>query len=264
MNFYPEDYIVNVTVPFTDKNGAAVTPSAVTAALYDDDDVLVVDFGSVVFVPADGDVTITIPALYNSLGAGEIRVARILRVDLVTASGVITKIHSYVVEAEQRLAVMTNTFQSLEAAEILAIDIPNAAGWAAADEDQKRAALVEAFKRLTSIPMRCVPRDPVTGDPLPAEEWYVSREDWLETDSAAFAAFPSHFKRALKRAQFLEAAEILTNEVIGRKRRQGIISETIGESSVRFQGGKIDYGISTQAMAALAGYIHFNMRIARA
>jgi hypothetical protein len=41
------------------------------------------------------------------------------------------------------------------------------------------------------------------------------------------------------------------------------LSETIGESSMRISESMVDYGVSTETLAILAGYIHFNMRIGR-
>lgn len=263
MNFYPENATISLSVPFVDLIGNTITPTSVTAILYDGDDVQIVDMGQVVDVPTGDHANVVIASAYNILGVGEIRAIRNLRVSLITATETIERSFFYAIEAEQRLVVMVNTFQSLEMAELSAIELPNAFGWTAATDEQKRAALTEAYRRITAIPMRCVPRDAVTGELLPDEEWYIDRDEWGSIGENAFIAFPTHFKRVLKRAQLLEAAEILTNDVVGRKRRQGIIEETIGESSVRFSENKIDYGVSSLAMNALAGYIRFNMRIAR-
>ena len=144
MKIYPEDYTVSVTFPFTDLNGDAVTPTSVTAVLYNGGDEVVVDLGAITFAPGDTSVEIMVPAAYNVLGVGQLSAARILRVELATAAGVIRKSFAYIVEGEFRLAVMNNSFQTYEAAEIVARDIPNLNGWAAADFDRKCTAMIEA------------------------------------------------------------------------------------------------------------------------
>ena len=273
MKFYPEDYIVEVVVKFTDLNGVAVIPTAIKAALYDGSDALVVDFGSLPFDNSQDNHTISIPKEFNRLEDGEIRAARILRVGLETDAGTIPRAFSYAIEAEQRLVVLTNTFTTLEAAEFMALDTPNTSGWAIASEDQKRAALTEAYRRLTQIPMKfptytpggffdnyktIAPRDI-------AEETVIERDQWDELTLDEYdTKFPTHFKKALRRAQFIEANELLQGDNVAKKHRAGIVTETIGESSVTLRQGRVDYGIASETLRALTGYIHYNMRIKRA
>ncbi|OWZ90354.1 hypothetical protein B9J07_27585 [Sinorhizobium sp. LM21] len=279
MKFYPEDYIVEVVAKFTDLNGAAVTPTAVSAILYDGDDVEVVDFGSLPFDASSGEKTISIPKEFNRLVGSEIRAARILRVSIETDAGTIPRAFSYAIESEQRLVVTENTFLTLEAAEFLALDTPNTTGWTVASEAQKLAALTESYRRLTMIPMRYQVHRPLTGlgsttgwrsdwnSIAPrelAEEVVIERDVWDEITPEQFANFPTAFKKALRRAQFTEANELLQGDAVSKKHRQGVVTETIGESSVTLRAGAIDYGISSETLKALVGYVYFNNRIRRA
>lgn len=263
MKFYPEDYNVELVVGFTDLNGQPVTPTEISAVLYDGEDQVVVDFGSLPFVAEEGSKSIMVPAAFNVLEDGELRAARILRVELMTAAGAIRRSFSYVIEAEQRLVIMTNTFQSYEAAEIAALETPNASGWATATEEKRKAALIEAFRRLTNIPMKYALRDE-DGRLILEDETIIERDRWAEVTPDDYAGFPTHFRKALRRAQFLEANELLQGDNVAKKHRAGIVTETIGESSVTLRNGRVDYGVSSVSLQALAGYIYFNMRIARA
>lgn len=263
MKFYPEDYNVEVVVKFTDLNGAAITPTAIRAVLYDGDDLLLLDMGSLPFDPAAGEKSIVVPSAFNGLADGQAAASRILRMELVTAAGTVRRSFTYVVQAEQSLIIMTNTFQTYEAAELQTLEIPSTSGWDSATDERRRAALAAAFNRLTSIPMKYALRD-ADGRLVIEDERIIERDQWAEITKEDFAEFPTHFRKALRRAQFIEANEILQGDVTGRKHRAGIVTETIGESSVTLRAGKVDYGISSQTMQALAGYIYFNMRIARA
>ncbi|MGV1754836.1 hypothetical protein [Agrobacterium sp. CG674] len=278
MKFYPEDYSVEVIVNFTDLNGAAVTPTAVNAVLYDGEDTVLEDFGSLELMPDATSQTVIVPAALNSLPDGELRAARILRIELVTPAGSIRRAHSYVIESEQRLEIMTNTFQSYEAAEIQALDVPNVTGWLTASEDQRKAALVEAFRRVTQIPMKFTIYGPnsalsSTGwrpdwnSVAPREileEQIITRDGWEEVTAELYSGFPTKFKKALRRAQFMEANEMLQGDTVGQKHRSGIVTETIGESSVTLRAGRVDYGVSSQTLQALVGHVYFNMRTVRA
>lgn len=272
MKFYPEGYNVEVVVGFTDLNGAPVIPIAINAVLTDGDDAVVVEFSN---LPIEQDATsksIMIPSAFNNLEEGELRAARILRVELVTSAGSIRRSHSYIIEAEQRLDIMTNTFQTYEAAMIQSLDVPNITGWTNASEEQRKAALVEAYRRLVRIPMKF----PTYGERINwsgydkifdrdiRSETIITRDGWEEVTKDLYGEFPSSFKRALRRAQFLEASELLQGDNAGQKHRAGIVTETIGESSVTLRAGRVDYGVSSQTLHALTGFIHFNMRTIRA
>lgn len=263
MNFYPENYDVEAVVLFTDLNGVAITPTAIRAVLLNGEDEEMVDFGSMPFDAPSGSKSILINAAFNFVEEGSVRAPRVLRIEIDTAAGTITKIFSYVIEIEQSLAIMVNSFQTYETASIFAMETVNSVGWTMADEDRRRAALAEAFRRLTNIPMRYSFRD-LDGRMDITTETFIARDQWADIDADAFKLLPTHFKRVLRQAQFLEADDLLQGDQATVKHRAGIVSETVGESSMTLRAGKIDYGIGTAALKALVGYLDFNMRIVRA
>jgi hypothetical protein len=158
---------------------------------------------------------------------------------------------------------MKNSFMTYELAEVTSADFVNATGWAVADANLRKTALIESFARLTMIPMKYHPLD-ANGEPDRTVENVILRDEWVAMNAAGYNALPVHLRRALRRAQFIEANELLQGDVLSQKRRAGVLSETIGESSVRLNAGVIDYGVGTETLSALAGYIHFNMKIVRA
>jgi hypothetical protein len=262
MNFYPEAFIVELTVPFTDLNDSPITPTALRAKLFDGEDTLLEDFGTIDISGVSGQKTITIASIYNELTDDEIRQARVVKIELDTPSGTIFKRHSYVVEAEQTLEIMTNTFQTFETAQITAANYVNLSAWTSSDETRQRAALSEAYGRICSIPMKYCPRDDLGQNTLSSEQ-HITRAGWLDVSKDAFSALPTHFRKALRAAQLLEANELLAGDSAGRRHRAGIVTETIGESSVTLRSGQINYGVSQNTLAALAGYVAFNVKLTR-
>lgn len=293
MQLYPENYDVTIGFAFTDYNGAKVEPTEVFAALYDGDEELVFDFGSLAFDAAEGKVDIKIPAALNDLG-DELTGARILRARLVTAAGTIHRSATYVVEGEIRLALMRNSFQSIEAAELLARDEPNLSGWTSSARDDRFAALISAYHRLTRIPLRLVEagangvanretlilREPprgadnldfsplvhATNNPIGYRRDFPLTANvliWSMMTGEEFNSLPSHFRRKLRLAQIAEANEILQNDVVAAKHRAGIISETVGESSVMLRGNRLELGISRAALEHLTGHIYYSFKVAR-
>lgn len=262
MNTYPADFTVDVDVVFNDLNGAPVVPTAVNAKLYDDDDLLVTDFGSVSFAPGDIHVGITILPAFNALADGVTQAARILRVDLVTTAGTVHLSTAYLIAGQFRLQLMTNSFVSMEAADLIAAGMVNLIGWNKASEDQRYAALIESYNRLLLVPMRFTypPDHPL----LPNQEVIIERAGWPNVTAEQFLDCPKPFRTALRRAQLNQASELLQGDAYGRKFRAGIASEKIGESSVTLRNNIIASSVSATTLALLAGFIYYSNRIARA
>lgn len=267
MAIYPENYQVAITVLFTDLNGTPIVPTEVRAALWDGDDQLVVDFGTLPFLPEDGQKEIVIPAPFNVLEDGQLSAARILRVELVTDAGSVRRQSSYLIEGEFRLALMVNSFISMEAAELLVRDMPGLSGWNAATTDQRYAALIDAYHRLTRIPMKFKTLG-VVGTHQERDrhgpETIIPRSAWSHITEAEFLTYPIDFRKALRMAQLCEANEQLEGDSIAKKHRQGVVSETIGESSITLRGGRIDTGVASQTLNYLTGYVYYDFRIQRA
>lgn len=271
MKLYPENYIVEIDVPFTDLNGETIEPTALSAKLFGDNDTLIVDLGDIAIDGSSGKHTITIEGEHNALAPEQLRSPRILRIQLTTPKGAIPRSYTYAVEKDRRLELMKNTFISPEGAELLALEMTSASGWSIATQERRIAALAESYKRLTSIAMRFNRYGDLTSlhsfntiAQAAPEEVILTREVWATVTAEDFEAFPADFKNALRRAQLIDANEILQGDTIAKKHRAGIASETVGESSVTLRGGRIEYGLSSEALRVLSGYIYNNVRVARA
>lgn len=275
MKLYPENFNVALDVLFTDDSGAPLAVKGVSAALYDGEHVNIADFGSIPFDPADTKVTITVPAQENVLGEGELSAARVVRVHLDCGANVLTRTLSYIIEAESRLEILNNTFLTLEAAEVFARDLPSLKAWSAADDDKKVAALINAYSRLSRVQLRYTKAHPVTEITPTTRPWPPGRPardcdvvirpgGWKKFTKEDFLAMPADFRKAIRLAQMIEANEILTDSPYEARHRAGVISETVGESSVMLRGGRLELGVSNQTLRALSGFVYYDVRIARA
>lgn len=263
MKIYPDGYSVDLQVGFTDLNDTAITPTSISAILYDGEDQVVNDFGTITVAVGDTSKSIIVSGEFNELADGELQAARVLRVELVTNAGSIHRSFSYGIEGEFRLALMQNSFISYEAAELLARNKANFNGWNNADETRRHAALIDAYSRLTRIPMRFNTLDAEKNQSFDGET-IITRNMWSEVTATDFLAYPVHFRQAVRLAQLTETNELLQGESLARKHRSGIATETIGESSVTLRKGHIDYGVSSPTLAHLTGFIYFNTRVVRA
>lgn len=267
MKTFPEKYSATVSVLFRDMNGANVQPDQVKAKLYDGAGTLLVDFGILPVDPFSQGKDVTIPAAFNTLGAGKFEDMRVLRVEMVTASGIIPQVHKYLVVGERKLTILENSFVTLEEAQVLSRHLSAARILSAADEEQQFNALIEAFERIVSIPMKyTLDESPSRYDTIAETSRRIvelPRDIWETIDMADFGKLPEAFRKALRTAQLIEANEILSGDDISRRHRAGIISETVGESSIMLRGGAVDFGVSNAALRALAGYINYSAKVFR-
>lgn len=263
MDFFPENYVVTVTVPLKNGEGITADPTAVSAIVADADGVLITNLGSL--TPGTGEsMDIEILGAFNVLASAEIRRAQVLVATLTYPEGSVTYRHTYGIERDIALEVMTNSFMTYASAEITAYEIVGATGWIVATESQRKVALINAFNKLTQISMKWHPRD-VDGCIIRTEENAIYFDTWGDITLDAFNLFPTHFKKALKRAQFAEANDLLltSNNALVSKARQGVIREKIGLSEVEYDAAIASANsgrlVGSETMRALAGYIHSSM-----
>lgn len=274
MNFYPENQIVEVVVPFTDLNDQTIVPTAISAVLFDGEDEVLMSFGQVAFDASGAEVSIIVPSIANTLQGDDLQEVRRLEVTITHGTGSFKTSKSYVIEAEQSLQIMRNSFMTYETALMTSRQFVNMTAFSTATDERRRAALVEAFYRITDLPMIYsistlpVAQDVTSSDGVSERVYKISRATWKYIDADAFQTqFPTHFKRALRAAQLAEADDLLQGNVIARKHAQGIATETIGESSVTLRqgfGSGVTASIGTAALTLLSGYIDRTMKIGRA
>jgi hypothetical protein len=257
MNRYPVGTDVTVTIAFQDLNGDVLTPTGLTYTVEDGDGTVLA--GPTTIASFTGDsVDITVPGSINNTTG-----ARMVTLNITTADGVFESQAYYAVTASTRIVRLENSFQTYANALFMAADMPGLTGWQAACEADRMTALIEAYQRLTR--MNYLVRWPLGVDfqmRVVIPYWanglvHITPRMWPLMTDELFSPYPDPFKHALYRAQVAEANEILTGDPAGDKRRAGILSESVGESSVMFRSGVAPYegNVSRAAMRYLTGYL---------
>jgi hypothetical protein len=262
MNFYPENCDVTLTASFKDVSGTAGTPESVSARLLDMADIQIEALGAISITSPDTDVEITISSAHNSIPEGVVRIYCVLEVTAQYESGPVVQRLPYGLRRAITLKLMDNSFMNYEYADMMSQDFANLSGWLSASEELRRVALQESYQRITQIPMKYAVLNEL-GVPNERNEVVILRKTWIDATQDDFASWPPHFQRVLRRAQMVETNELLQGDVIARKRRAGIVAESIGESSIQISGSTVDYGVSSDTLRALVGYVHFRMTIGR-
>ena len=172
------------------------------------------------FDAANQASTLTIPASANSTTAK--RDVRLLNAYLITASGTFVVPQVYLLKGNQlELTPLTDSFMTYTQAVLTRAAMAEPQDYFDAINPELQAvALEEAFERLAKVKFK-------VGTTI------IS--DIKSLSVATFEALDPNFLTDLRKAQIAEANIIVENSPIRDKIRAGIISETIGESSMFFR-----------------------------
>lgn len=261
---YPTGTDVTITVAFPIVDGDYVVPSVVEFAVLDETGTIVLPRAALVIDPLAGDeISAEVPGVINTVPTGSIRALRVVEFYFTTPTGEYPVVARYVVEKTNKLVIMTNSFQTYEQAILTRLDMPALDGWDAADEDSQIAAMVTAHDRMCRLSYRYR-----LGDS--AVEYSENRVYYHITDirrrtTVEYASWESAFKQALNRAQLFEADQILKGDPIGDKRREGVVSETIGESKMFLNPRPpLRLALCRAAIETLGPHIYTSVRLGRA
>lgn len=208
-----------------------------------------------------------------TLPVGETNAGREIVVFLTTSDGDEIEVRDYfLVVARNPLAVTTNSFVSYPEALALRQEFGQLIGWDGNDQTRHAQALIEAYRRLCRMSFK-VPGFVASGKDQKSAVYGLGTDaPWMSSPRVRvstltleqFDALPETFRRALKRAQLAEANVLLGGDPIGDKRKAGIISETIGETSAFFQSKPyLNLPISKQAFEEVRRFVFMRIGIAR-
>jgi hypothetical protein len=129
----------------------------------------------------------------------------------------------------------------------------------AAPKAQRTAAMIEAHRRILRVAFQIPQAYDISNIAFGSRRVPLSR---LTEDD--FRRLPDGFRRAVKRAQLIEANSLLEINTVDQKRREGVVSETIGEASM-FLNSKpyLNLPISRAAYEELKTFVVFVIEVAR-
>lgn len=254
---------------FYDEDGNALDVERAVYRLLDQD-------GKVLVTDTELDLTqdrLVIAAEYNTLPALDldavraetmdaisVNQARTVEFDLTLDDGnTIGQEISYIIYPRERLIAGLNSFQTLAQANLTAGMIFNVEEFTQnATTAQKVAALVEARDRIARLSFT----DITLG------QSYLNHSTPVDLNRLTpreFGALTERFKAALRKAQVAEANDILGGgDVIEQMRRQGLASQTIGETHETYRPGMpATTSVSKAALLYLSEFLSGGKKIAR-
>ena len=271
---------VVLTIDLVDASGNALNVNSVAYRVVDQDGTELVAQGPLSgFTAGDAQATVTVSAVKNQLGAGNVREVRTVELLCATDAGTVGLVKSYGIEALDPLKVPDNSFMTYPMAEMMAMSIPNLAAYNAASEQEKIAALMDAREHICQLnfgllnsnanfsqdQLSYVPEGEFQSSYVARNSLFLFNGNLALLNQTQFNTLPEKFKRALRQAQVVEANAILGGEADDNKRAAGIVEEAIGETRVKYgQGAALRLPVCRRALGYLSYYVTFAKRIGRA
>lgn len=261
MQAYLAGNAVTLRIPLVDDNGAVVEATAIDYQVVDHlGTILVVKVALPGFVSPAEEALVTVAAPQNALAVGAVREGRQVNLFCTTSAGITYLNFGYVIEAAEILVEGDNSFQSLTHAELTAFGMPDMVGWSAATKAQKISAMLRAHQSICQFRYRYefdLWQDRVE------RSFGVNDLSLLTVEQ--YNELPEEFQTALRNAQVVQAEDVLNGDPNATLREQGVMSQTVGESSQMFRPGKpISLPICREAFKYLAKYVVTSVRIGRA
>ncbi|BBI61678.1 hypothetical protein [Vreelandella sulfidaeris] len=213
------------------------SPTSATYGITDQAGVILVTDTTLPVTPTDTSVSIPIDATLTNLEAGARR--KMLVITLVVTNDEVLRekiVERVVVQDLSTLTIPGESFQSVNEAALRSMDIPQVSNWESASYEERHKALIEAAYRIKKIRFD-LDRDVEASFPeFDLEEGEHLFDDMTQAD---FALLPAKFIDDLTAAQILEADDILGyGSSAASKRQEGILSDSVGETSQMFRTGK--------------------------
>lgn len=210
------------------------------------------------------EAQITVPANVNTIDADARRRIFTVELTLTLVGGAIKKLRqSYAIQGDIALRVPTESFQTLPEAMGTALDLGNITGWDAASDAVKTTALIQAHHNIGLLNFDIQQATEFPDFPaLEDDNLDVGPFELMTLEE--FDALPESFLSALKRAQIVEANDLLGGDKTSKLREQGVLKKTVGESSTTFVATiATRKTVCADAKRMLARYIRSGVKLYR-
>lgn len=263
MQNYAPGTAVTVMIDLRAEDGSELVPLSARWRVLDEGDAEVLAWANFATPPVGASTAVEVPSGVNTLGAGVTKGIRRVEVEIVDERGTYLLSEVYLLKAATALVLYENTFLTHSQALLLADEFAGryVAAWTTEpSRDEQEAALLQAHARIRKQPIRLEFDDDQSR--ITYTPWGKTRFEDITAQQVA--DLDPKLLKALKRAQLIEAAFVLTEDGVNAARNDGLMSMTVGESSQFFRPSKpLDRGICKEAAAELARWIDRRVKLAR-
>ncbi len=252
MRIFEPSVDVTVKLAFVDDEGGPLTPTQLDYTVVDETGVEIVATTNIASIPTTGEATILIEGANNTLSAGVVRGYRQVILTILTATDTIVVREGYIIELSSSLILLNNSFQTFEET-ILNSRALVLAGWDAANDEHRKAALAQGYDRFGGFNWQFNFTDCTyqvkTLDKLTLEEWGL---------------LDSRHQHDYRIAQIIQADYHLGGVTIEKDIDEGLQSSSQGEVSQFYRPRPtLTLALSRGALQYVGKYINWAPTIGR-
>ena len=265
MNIYRDVSTVILDLPFVDENGQAVTPTSASYRVLSEDNSELVPSTAIVLSGAEVRTQVTIGTVENTLATDQRRALRVVELTLISPTGTVSSSVRYIIESDAIVISGSTSFQTFNEALLSSMDMLNIERWNISTYRDQKTALIEAYINICRLQFSGIEVNKMRKVVYVSSRTDVSGIGGMrELTAEDLQDLDPTFLSDLRKAQVAEANFILGGDSIEDKRRIGLLSETIGESSNMFRSGTpLALPVSDRAMDYLKRYVVRSLRLSR-
>ncbi len=212
----------------------------------------------------DPSVTVKVDGISNTLPEGSTKAMRTIELTCLSEDGqVFVTYESYMLLKATDLAVPTESLMNAREAQFLAFDTPNVHMYEESSSLEQRRALIEASRRIDSLNLdmrRIMGFNQAFSD----FDWGHEKQRLKSISKEQFYDLDQYFLADLRLAILNEADDILGGSPVEEARKEGILSESVGESTNMYQVGRpVQSVIGQRAYRILAPYVDRSYKVSR-
>ena len=282
MQTYFANQSLSLSIPLINSANSAVTDASnVVFSVQDASGAEIVPSTPVTVTAGTGLADINLDATAHQLADGEVRAYRKITITFDSGATSHSVFEEYLIEALDALIVMTNSFQTYPEAILKAAGLTQMEPFNAATRRDQITALTNAYSVLANLKYHAPRKGGMYGlgyngydygygfsySFSPAAPEWEPKDELINIPGMTVETFNALHKgltNALKLTQIIEANEALNQFSILRKRQQGLMSETIGESSMMFRPEKVlNLPMTRRSLNYLRPYLRWDLGVGR-
>ncbi|HHF3053204.1 TPA: hypothetical protein ACPJ1H_004021 [Vibrio alginolyticus] len=262
MRKYLSKKAIDFAIPFLDEQGESISVAKVLWEVLDEKESSIAA-GEITPAVDDTQVVIELGSEICTISNGQNTEVRLLKITLVAQESEVSIREYFTLENEQTVTPAENSFVTYLEALRLMPEFPQFVAFNTATEQERKAALIAAYRNIGNIEFAKGALIDNEGSPMLTDSgdsfWTT-----LQITPELYDVLDKSVKQNLEFAQMVEAEYILGGDGTEDLRSKGVLSYSVGEVKQFFRTSKpLELSVSKHALKYIGRYVQYDRRLTR-